>query len=77
MTPFQYENQVKFLMNGAILLCHKQSLNMEILHKIKNHNLFSFGSKHEKTNAYIHFLNQHKDSMADGNKRSHIPPQLM
>ena len=57
MTPFQYENQVKFLMNGGILLCSKQSLNVEILHKIKPQNIYSFGSKHEKTNAYISFLN--------------------
>lgn len=74
MTPFQYENQVKFLMNGGILLCHKQSLNVEILHKIKPQNLFSFGSKHEKTNAFISFLNSNKESLQDGINRQHIPP---
>lgn len=40
MTPFQFENQVKFLMNGGLLLCHKQSMNIEILQRIRAHNLF-------------------------------------
>lgn len=31
MTPFQYEEQAKYLMNGCLLLCNKQSLNIEIL----------------------------------------------
>jgi hypothetical protein len=77
MTPYQYENQVKFLMNGSLLLCHKLSLNVEILNKIKSHNLFSFGSKHEKQNAYISFLQSQKELLSDGQKKPHIPSQLI
>jgi hypothetical protein len=31
-------------MNGGLLLCNKQSLNLEILQHTREKNLFSFGS---------------------------------
>lgn len=31
LTPFQFEEQAKCLMNGSLLLCHKQSINVEVL----------------------------------------------
>lgn len=77
MTPFQYENQVKFLMNGGLLLCHKQSSNIEILQRIRAHNLFSYGSGYKKQNAFKSFLKAQREQLIDGESNPHIPPQLM
>lgn len=77
MTPFQYENQVKFLMNGSLLLCHKQSLNVEILQNTRPKNILTFGSSHQKEKAYVHFLKVQKHSPNFGQNKAHVSPSLM
>lgn len=44
LTPFQQDEQLRFLMNGTILLQNKLSLNNEVLQNIREKNMYFFGS---------------------------------
>ena len=61
LTPFQYDEQLRFLMNGSLVLCHKQSLNHELLQSIREKNMFIFGSTRQKLLAFMNFLKMHRD----------------
>lgn len=77
LTSFQYENQVKFLMNGSLILCNKQSLNVEVLQHTRERNIFSFGSNRHKLLAYTNFLKKQRDQGQLGaQNRPHISPAL-
>ena len=77
LTSFQYDNQVKFLMNGSLILCNRQSLNVEILQHTREKNLYSFGSERQKISAYSKFLRSLKDQQKLGTQnKMHISPAL-
>jgi hypothetical protein len=44
LVPFQFDEHLKFLMNGSLITCNLQALGIEILEKMKEKNMFTFGS---------------------------------
>ena len=52
LTPYQQDDQLRFLMNGTIIVQNKQSLNMEILQNIREKNMYVFGSTKQKMSAF-------------------------
>lgn len=56
LTPNQFDEQVRFLMNGVVMLSNMRSLNVETLNAIRDKNMFIFGSTHHKTIAFEKFL---------------------
>lgn len=64
-------------MNGSLILCNRQSLNVEILQHTREKNLFCFGSDRHKTLAYTKFLKSMRDQGKLGaSNRPHISPAL-
>ena len=61
LVPFQLDEQLKFLMNGSLVTCNLQALSVEILEKMKEKNMFTFGSTRQKHLAYQNFLKFKKD----------------
>jgi len=77
LTPFQYDDQLRFLMNGTLTVCNKLSLNMEILQNLREKNMHVFGSTRQELCAYTHFLKiQRDEDLLRQSKGAHITPSL-
>ena len=63
-------------MNGALSICNRQSLAIEVKENIKEKNMFLFGSTRQKLQAYQIFLKNRKEDKQLGN-RPHITPSIM
>lgn len=59
--PQQYDEQIRFLMNGSLSMCSRQALSIEIIQNIKEKNMFVFGSTKSKLQAYQNFLKMRKE----------------
>ena len=61
LVPFQFDEHLKFLMNGSLITCNLQALGIEILEKMKEKNMFTFGSTRQKLLGYQNFLKFKRD----------------
>lgn len=76
LVPFQFDEHLKFLMNGSLITCNLQSLSIEILEKIKEKNMFTFGSTRQKLLGYQNFLKFKRDEGQLENQQ-HVSPGLL
>lgn len=78
LTPFQQDEQLRFLMNGTLTISNKLALNMEILQNLREKNMYVFGSTRQKLCAYTNFLKiQRDEDLLRQSKAAHIPPALV
>lgn len=69
-TPYQFDEQLRFLMNGVITITNMRALNVEILNSIRDRNMFIFGSTHQKTLAFQQFMTAKRPAKVP------VPPTL-
>jgi glucan phosphorylase len=60
----------------SLIVCNLQALSIEVLEKIKEKNMFTFGSTRQKHLAYQNFLKFKRDEGQLEN-RPHVSPSLL